>query len=84
MKDRMQTQTVPRRNLFTAMEEVAKGSLPTPAVEYVTRKEIEALEQRITEKLQSAVQQVAQQQPLAPSRTPKQDSMLERMRSMAD
>ena len=77
-------QTVPRRNLFAAMEEEAKGSAPAPVNEYVTREDLETAEKRIAETVQNALQQFVQQRQVAPATPPEEDERRSRMRSMAD
>jgi DNA-binding protein YbaB len=80
----VQTLALACRNFLSFVEEGNSGNVPVPADELVTRKDLEAFKKEIVEALQDARRQVAPQQPAAASITQEKDSMLQRMRRIAD
>ena len=87
MKNRLQTQTLPRRTIRTFMAEGNAAAAPVPDGGHVTRADFDAFKNEVSEMVRNALQQAAQVTPqrlVAPSRTPEEQSLLQRMREMAD
>jgi hypothetical protein len=83
MNTRLPTQAT-HRNFLNIMEERNDGTAPVPADGQVTRADFDAFKKEMSDLVRNAVQPVASQRPVAPSRAPEEQSLRQRMREMAD